>query len=230
LESSLNYEAREAAKESAFQPFKYKEFLTTSIKNNEGGDSSGGGVNLNLDIVTSEITDDTKFFGEFYLVVNTNTVSVQEIKSLGFLIRKGKEMFSNDEAIKVFNTIIGMVEKQKVQNYEQKSITKDCSRLWFFVNTKSKQIVTSTHLSLSKENTPKMYQRQQQIYILLNTIVSYFRQDPVYRDYDIVFSGDFNINLLQPFPTDVQPTFLKCNSVRGQQTFIYTSKNNARTF
>jgi hypothetical protein len=120
LESSLNYESREAAKESAFQPFKYKEFLTTSIKNNEGGDSSGdasgasgaSGVNLNLDIVTSEITDDTKFFGEFYLVVNTNTVSVQEIKSLGFLIRKGKEMFSNDEAIKVFNTIIGMVEKQ----------------------------------------------------------------------------------------------------------------------
>jgi len=72
-----------------------------------------------------------------------------------------------------------------------------------------------------------MYERQQQIYILLNTVVSYFRQDPVYRDYDIVFSGDFNINLLQPFPTDVPPTFLKCNSVAGQQTFIYTSKNNA---
>ena len=33
--------------------------------------------------------------------------------------------------------------------------------------------------------------------------------------------------MLQPFPTDIPPTFLKCNSVPGQQTFIYTSKNNA---
>ena len=231
VERALNSEEKEASstaspgKEGAvFQPFKYKEFLTTSIKNKEGSD--GGD---NLDIIPSAIDADDRRFGEFYLVVNKNTVTVEEIKSLGFLIKdkSGKKMFSNDEAETVFNTIISMVEKQNIPKYDQTLITKDCLRLWFFVNTKSKQILTSTHLTLSGENTPKMYERQRQIYILLNTVVSYFRQDPVYRDYDIVFSGDFNINLLQPFPTDVQPTFLKCNSVAGQQTFIYTSKNNA---
>ena len=230
LESSLNKEEAKASaslekEEVTVEPFKYKELLTTSIKNNEG--SAGGDGSVNLDVVLSEITDDTKYFGEFYLVVNKNTVSVEEIKSLGFLIKGDKNIFSNDEAATIFNSIIQMVQQQKVPNYEEKFITKDCSRLWFFVNSKSKQIVTSTHLSLSEENTPKMYERQQQVYILLNMVVSYFRQDPIYREYDIVFSGDFNINLLQPFPTDVKPTFLKCNSVVGQQTFIYTSKNNA---
>ena len=231
LERALNREEAKASstaspgKEGAvFQPFKYKEFLTTSIKNKEGSD--GGD---NLDIIPSIIDADDRRFGEFYLVVNTNTVNVKDIKSLGFLIKdkSGKKMFSNDEAAIIFNSIIQMVEQQNVPKYELTYITKDCLRLWFFINTKSKQILTSTHLSLSEENTPKMYERQRQIYILLNTVVSYFRQYPVYRDYDIVFSGDFNINLLQPFPTDVQPNFLKCTSVAGQQTFIYTSKNNA---
>ena len=243
IERSLNKEekasAKASAKESAsasasaspekeevkVEPFKYKELLTNSIKNNEA--STGGDGGVNLDVVLSEITDDTKFFGEFYLVVNKNTVSVEEIKSLGFLIKDGTNIFSNDEAETIFNSIIHMVGEKKLPKYQEEFITKDCSRLWFFVNTKSKQILTSTHLSLSEENTPKMYERQRQIYILLNTVVSYFRQYPVYRDYDIVFSGDFNINLLQPFPTDVQPNFLKCTSVAGQQTFIYTSKNNA---
>ena len=231
LERALNREAADASstaspgKEGAvFQPFKYKEFLTTSIKNKEGSD--GGD---NLDIIPSIIDADDRRFGEFYLVVNTNTVNVKDIKSLGFLIKdkSGKKMFSNDEAATIFNSIIQMVEQQNVPKYERTYITKDCLRLWFFINTKSKQILTSTHLTLSGENTPKMYERQKQVYILLNTVVSYFRRDPVYRDYDIVFSGDFNINLLQPFPTDVQPNFLKCTSVAGQQTFIYTSKNNA---
>ena len=72
-----------------------------------------------------------------------------------------------------------------------------------------------------------MYQRQQQIYILLNTVVAYFRQNASYKDFNIVAGGDFNVNMLQPFPTDIRPTFLKCDSVAGQQTFIYTSKNNA---
>jgi nicotinic acid mononucleotide adenylyltransferase/O-acetyl-ADP-ribose deacetylase (regulator of RNase III) len=219
LESSLNKE------EALSEPFKYKEFLTSAIRNNESGDGSDGSVKL--DIVPSEITDYTKYFGEFYLVVNKSTVDITQIKSLGFLIKSGKNMFSNNEAEIVFNGIIQTVEQQNVPKYERGFIIKDCSRLWFFVNTKSKQILTSTHLSLSEENTPKMYERQRQVYVLLNSVIFYLRQDPVYRDYDIIFSGDFNINLLQPFPTDVEPTFLKCKSVARQQTFIYTSKNNA---
>jgi hypothetical protein len=221
LESSLNKEAAQSEPAQS-EPFKYKEFLTNAIKNNESGDGS-----VNLDIVPSEITDDTKYFGEFYLIVNKNTVNVTEIKSLGFLIKSGKNIFSNDEAAKVFNGIIRTVEQQNLPKYEKEFIIRDCSRLWFFANTKSKQILTSTHLSLSEENTPKMYERQRQVYVLLNSVIFYLRQDPVYRDYDIIFSGDFNVNLLQPFPIDVPPTFLKCNSVARQQTFIYTSKNNA---
>jgi len=237
LEIALNSEEAKASSTASsgnegalFQPFKYKELLTTSIKNKEGGDGGDGGDgSVNLDIVPSEITDDTNYFGEFYLVVNKKTVNVEEIKSLGFLIKNksGEKIFSNNDAETVFNAIISMVKNQNIQKYDETFITKDCLRLWFFVNTKNKQILTSTHLSLDEENTPKMYVRQRQIYILLNTVVSYFRQDSVYAYYDIIFSGDFNINLLQPFPTDVQPTFLKCTSVAGQQTFIYTSKNNA---
>ena len=216
LESSLNKESAPSA------PFKYKEFLTSAIRNSGGSDSS-----VNLGIVSSEITDNAKYFGEFYLVVNKSTVDIKQIKSLGFLIILGENRFSNDEAKKVLNGIIQTVEQQKIPNYDREFIIKDCSRLWFFVNTKSKQILISTHLSLNDKNTPKMYERQRQVYVLLNSVIFYLRQDHVYRDYDIIFSGDFNINLLQPFPIDVQPTFLKCSSVARQQTFIYTSKNNA---
>jgi hypothetical protein len=44
----------------------------------------------------------------------------------------------------------------------------------------------------------------------------------------LLFSGDFNVNMLQPFPSDIDPpTFLKCSSVPGQETVIYTSIHNA---
>jgi hypothetical protein len=198
------------------KPFNYKNHFTDAI-NSVG----------NLVIIPSVISTNDKYYSEFYLVINKKTVKKEDIKSLGLLIVGLKNYFSNDEAATIFTDIMNMLIQKKIKNYDDSTIKKDCSRLWFFVNTKNKQILVSTHLQLNEKNTPKMYERQQQVYILLNTVVSYFRQNASYRDFDIVFSGDFNINMLQPFPTDIRPTFLKCNSVAGQQTFIYTSKNNA---
>ena len=200
------------------EPFNYKTLFTTSI--------NGDGVK-NLDVIPSVIEDNDKYYSEFYIVINKKSIKTEDIKSLGLLLVGPKSYFSNDEAATIFADIISMLTKKNIKNYNESIIKKDCSRLWFFVNSKNKQIMTSVHLQVNESNTPKMYERQQQIYILLNTVVSYFRQSANYKDFNIVFSGDYNINMLQPFPTDVQPTFLKCDSVPGQQTFIYTSKNNA---
>ena len=200
------------------EPFNYKTLFTSSI--------NGDGVK-NLDVIPSVIEDNDKYYSEFYIVVNKKTIKTEDIKSLGLLLVGPKSYFSNDEAATIFADIISMLTKKNIKNYNESIIKKDCSRLWFFVNSKNKQIMTSVHLQVNESNTPKMYERQQQIYILLNTVVSYFRQSAIYKDFNIVFSGDYNINMLQPFPTDVLPTFLKCDSVPGQQTFIYTSKNNA---
>lgn len=204
------------------EPFNYKTLFTTSIN----GDGDGDSVK-NLDVIPSVIEDNDKYYGEFYIVVNKKTIKTEDIKSLGLLLVGPKSYFSNDEAATIFADIISMLTKKNIKNYNESIIKKDCSRLWFFVNSKNKQIMTSVHLQVNESNTPKMYERQQQIYILLNTVVSYFRQSAIYKDFNIVFSGDYNINMLQPFPTDIPPTFLKCDSVPGQQTFIYTSKNNA---
>ena len=65
------------------------------------------------------------------------------------------------------------------------------------------------------------------MYTLLNAIVYSIRQISVYNEHDILFSGDFNVNMLQLLPKDVSPTFLECSNVEGQKTLIYTSLNNA---
>ena len=210
LEFNLNKEQQE--------PFNYKGLFT--------GEINGDGVE-NLDVIPSVIEGKDKYYGEFYIVINKKSINAEDIKSLGLLLVGPKSYFSNDEAATIFADIIRMLTKKNIKNYNESDIQKDCSRLWFFVNSKNKQIMTSVHLQVNESNTPKMYERQQQVYILLNTVVSYFRQSETYKDFNIVFSGDYNINMLQPFPTDVLPTFLKCDSVPGQQTFIYTSKNNA---
>ena len=80
-----------------------------------------------------------------------------------------------------------------------------------------------------------MWKRQEQLYMFMNAIVHTFRMstDPgisPYKNYDIVFSGDFNMNLIQRFPTTtppIQATFLQCSDVPGQETIIYTNGENA---
>ena len=66
----------------------------------------------------------------------------------------------------------------------------------------------------------------------MNAIVTTIRRSSdskitQYKDYDIIFSGDFNINMIQRFPSNMVPTFLKCAGVLGQETIIYTNKDNA---
>ena len=77
----------------------------------------------------------------------------------------------------------------------------------------------------------------------MNAIVDIIRSIPSsetelypYHNYDIVFSGDFNVNMLQRFPQGVkypdpdgklmEPYFFKCVKVPGQKTIISTTKDN----
>ena len=61
-----------------------------------------------------------------------------------------------------------------------------------------------------------------------------------YQNYNIVFTGDFNLNMLQRFPQDIKrfgypdnnnmiPIFFTCNYIQGQKTIISTTFNNLPT-
>ena len=142
---------------------------------------------------------------------------------------------SNDTVKKIYEVLTATTPKKiDIKNYSIESIQNDLSRTWFFINTSKQQILISVHFGLNTitgndKDKPKMYMRQKQIYTLLNAIVDIIRTKPEspYKTYDIIFSGDFNVNMLEPFPIDIKPTFLQCASVPGQKTFIYTSRNNA---
>jgi hypothetical protein len=189
-------------------------------------------------VIASSTTEQDKY-GEFYLVVKNKTDGTQpNIISWGMMSLGIKNVYSDntDNTVKTFfDSIIAQVAAKKIDNYAETDIRKDCARLWFFIDTENKQVLVSVHLSFpDKEKNPYMHQRQQQLYILLNTIVSYFRNSSgsepaaAYKDYNIIFSGDFNINMLQPIPTSFKDrSFFECNDVAGQKTFIYTSKHNA---
>ena len=190
-------------------------------------------------VISSETSVADKY-SEFYLVVkNKPGVTSHPITSWGMMSVGSKNFYSDntDNTVKTFfDRIIAQVLEKKIDNYAETDIRKDCARLWFFIDTENEQVLVSVHLSFpgDMKKTQYMHQRQQQVYILLNTIVSYFRNssgsDPAttYKDYNIIFSGDFNINMLQPIPTEVTDRdFFECKDVAGQKTFIYTSKHNA---
>jgi hypothetical protein len=79
----------------------------------------------------------------------------------------------------------------------------------------------------------------------MNAIVYSIRSIPkgnelyLYQNYDIVFTGDFNVNMLQRFPRDIKrfgypdgnmiPIFFTCNYIEGQKTIISTTYNNLPT-
>ena len=187
-------------------------------------------------VIRSDTSDEDKY-SEFYLVVKNKTVGISpSIISWGMMSVGPTSYYSTRDANTFFDRIIAQVVAKKIDNYTGTDIRKDCARLWFFIDTENEQVLVSVHLSFpnDKKKTKYMHQRQEQVYILLNTIVSYFRNSSVsdptvpYKDYNIIFSGDFNINMLQPIPTDVTDRdFFECNDVVGQKTFIYTSKHNA---
>jgi hypothetical protein len=78
----------------------------------------------------------------------------------------------------------------------------------------------------------------------MNAIVYSIRSIPFsntelypYQNYDIVFTGDFNLNMLQRFPQDIKrfgypdnnnmiPIFFTCNYIKEQKTIISTTKWN----
>ena len=118
------------------------------------------------------------------------------------------------------------------QKYATDDFEKDFSSLWFFINETKKQILISVHFPLDPNRLTYTDERQDEIYSLLNSIVTFIRLSkyPVmipYRDFDIVFAGDYNINMLERLPNNIRPVFLRCNSVPEQETLIYTSKDNA---
>jgi O-acetyl-ADP-ribose deacetylase (regulator of RNase III) len=118
------------------------------------------------------------------------------------------------------------------ENYKTDDFEKDFSSLWFFINETKKQILISVHFPLDPERLEFTDQRQDEIYSLLNSIVTFIRTSkyPVmipYRDFDIVFAGDYNINMLERLPNNIRPSFLRCTSIPEQETLIYTSKDNA---
>ena len=171
---------------------------------------------------------------EFYLITKKSDLSTYE--SSGLKVINGVASFSSNKTVKKIYEVLTATTPQKIdiKNYYIESIKDDLSRTWFFINTTKKEILVSVHFglntlnSIKDEKDRKMYMRQEQIYTLLNAIVETIRTKSDYKDYDILFSGDFNVNMLEPFPSDGdKPEFLKCASFPGQKTVIYTSKNNA---
>ena len=227
LQEGPNSQVYTSLNKEVSSPINYRNIFTDQI--NLGG---------NYTVISSETSDKNKY-SEFYLVVKNKTDGTSPtIISWGMMNVRNTAYHSNGDANTFFDKIIAKVVAKvvakKIANYKETDIKKDCSRLWFFIDTENEQVLVSVHLSINGENTPYMHQRQQQVYILLNTIVSYFRQSSgsepaaAYKNYNIIFSGDFNINMLQPIPTSVTDrSFFECKDVAGQKTFIYTSKHNA---
>ena len=173
----------------------------------------------------ANVDEDTSGISQFCLVTKDDA---SDYTNSGIVSLSGKRViYIGDIAESIYNSITRGNAKINLGGYT--TIKKDFSHLWFFINEKKNLILVSVHFTLGnvKGEEPKMYERQEQLYTFLNAIVFAIRQMPTYQNFSILFSGDFNVNMLQPFPSDVEPTFLKCSSVPGQETVIYTSVNNA---
>ena len=170
------------------------------------------------------------YYSQFYIVIRKDDKDVYDSAGLISLGKTGKNLFSGfcGNILKDISSTI------HVDNYLKQDIVADFSKIWFFINQTQKTILIPVHLPLPQTGSPIKFisQRQQQIYSFMNAIVTTIRRSSdskitQYKDYDIVFSGDFNINMIQKFPSDMMPTFLKCSAVSGQETIIYTNKDNA---
>ena len=113
----------------------------------------------------------------------------------------------------------------------------DINSVMCYVIPSTKTIFFNVHFKFGN----LIWQRQKQIYDFMNAIVDIIRSIPSsyttlhpYKNYDIVFSGDFNVNILQRFPQNLkylydkptEPYFFKCVKVPGQKTIISTTKDN----
>jgi len=176
---------------------------------------------------------------QFYLITKKNDKSryivsgVINIKGKpaipGKSAKPAQTLYTNDGfARTIFKEMSINLNKQ----YATDDFEKDFSSLWFFINETKKQILISVHFPLDDKRLKFTDQRQDEIYSLLNSIVTFIRLSkyPVmipYRDFDIVFAGDYNINMLERIPNNIRPSFLRCTSIPEQETLIYTNKDNA---
>jgi nicotinic acid mononucleotide adenylyltransferase/O-acetyl-ADP-ribose deacetylase (regulator of RNase III) len=170
------------------------------------------------------------YYSQFYIVTRKDDKDVYDSMGLISLGNSGKKLFSGFTQT-ILTNILSLIH---IDNYSKEDIAADFSKIWFFINQTQKIILIPVHLPLPQTGSPIKFisQRQQQIYSFMNAIVTTIRRSSdskitQYKDYDIVFSGDFNINMIQKFPSDMIPTFLKCSAVSGQETIIYTNKDNA---
>ena len=184
-----------------------------------------------LKVVESSIQSaGTTYNSQFYLVTRKDDKDIYENSGLIIFGKSSNKLFSGF-AEKLLTKIVSSI---RLNNYSSLNIEYDFSKIWFFINQTKRIIFVNVHLPLPQEGSPikLMSQRQEQIYTFMNAIVSTIRTSEdskiiKYKDYDIVFGGDFNINMLQQIPSNIIPTFLKCSAVEGQETIIYTNKDNA---
>jgi endonuclease/exonuclease/phosphatase family metal-dependent hydrolase len=107
-----------------------------------------------------------------------------------------------------------------------------------------KTIIFNVHFPVEKNKDGTiihLWERQKQIYDFMNEVVFIIRNitnDKTgiykYKNFSIIFCGDFNANIVQRFPKELKssdgksiiPDFFKCDKVEGQKTIISTTPYN----
>ena len=130
---------------------------------------------------------------------------------------------------------------QQFYSYDIEVNTNDLKRVMCYIVKPASTIFFNVHFRLGKSF---IFKRQIELYNFMNAIVYSIRSIPIddknlgeYQNYDIVFTGDFNLNMLQRFPQDIKrfgypgnnnmiPIFFTCNYIPGQRTIISTTPNN----
>jgi len=128
-------------------------------------------------------------------------------------------------------------------SYDIEVNTPDLKRVMCYIVKSKATIFFNVHFSFN-DKAPYIFQRQAELYNFMNAIVYSIRSIPQsntelypYQNYDIVFTGDFNVNMLQRFPQDVKrfgypdsnnmiPIFFTCNYIKEQKTIISTTYIN----
>jgi hypothetical protein len=131
---------------------------------------------------------------------------------------------------------------QEFYSYDIEVNTPDLKRVMCYIVKSTTTIFFNVHFGFN-DKAPYIFQRQAELYNFMNAIVYSIRSIPsenaelyLYQNYDIVFTGDFNVNMLQRFPQDIKrfgypdgnmiPIFFTCNYIQGQKTIISTTDRN----
>jgi len=134
---------------------------------------------------------------------------------------------------------------QQFYSYDIEVNAPDLKRVMCYIVKSKATIFFNVHFRFN-DKAPYIFQRQAELYNFMNAIVYSIRSIPkenaelyLYQNYDIVFTGDFNVNMLQRFPRDIKhfgypdgnmtPIFFTCNYIEGQKTIISTTYNNLPT-